>query len=88
MSRARAGGARLMLGAFDDVLYAEPNSARTAFRVPDDALFGYQWDHENGGQTVGGVLGRPTRSDRRRLAAVSTRGALGQIRGLPRCQPA
>ena len=43
-----------------DVLYAEPNAARTAFATPNDQFFGQQWGLQNTGQTIlgrGGTAG-------------------------------
>ncbi|MBI3610562.1 MAG: S8 family serine peptidase [Nitrospirae bacterium] len=45
-----------------DVLYAEPNYLRRAFRLPDDPLFNRQWGLHNTGQSLPGTdngLGQP-----------------------------
>ncbi len=45
-----------------DVLYAEPNYIRRAFRPPDDLLFNRQWGLHNTGQSLPGTdngLGQP-----------------------------
>ena len=51
-----------------DVLYAEPNVRRSAFRVPTDPMWDALWALDNRGQTVGGraEASTPTSTPRRR----------------------
>jgi subtilisin family serine protease len=53
------GAAEAALERDPDVLYAEPNVARHALRIPSDPNFGLLWGLQNTGQVVGGRAGVP-----------------------------
>jgi subtilisin family serine protease len=70
------------LEANPDVLYAEPDVARSAFATPSDPLFAYQWALENTGQTVGGFTGTPGDDIAGTSAWQVSTGAAGVVVGI------